>query len=203
MEQKLEDALTCTICLGIATLPVHSPCCQRAKKMNAACLLCVRAYYELNKRPEQRSRVKKAYGGCGCTLYPKTNRRTSDYYEHTEQLDMIRDLFGVSKCPNCGVSCATTSELRRHISGRAMSNEKFGNCPEAFTHCKYCSFFGKRKLVDGEHYQTYHAYIRCQLCSEDVLPQNAMEHHAKHVRDLEDFRQKAMKWRRFNQSSEC
>ena len=155
-----KEALTCSICQDIVTLPVHAMCCEKAKSLAPGCLSCVRTYYELNKAPNKRCQYKKSWGGCGCNIDLK-NKCANSYYNHTTQLDMVRNLLGPSVChhENCHASCETAAELRRHLCGTSISSDKHGNCQEAITKCKYCYLYGKRAFIEGEHYRKKHAYI--------------------------------------------
>lgn len=188
----LKEALTCGICQDIATLPVHPVCCENAKSMAPGCLSCVRSYYELNKPFKNRSDYsKKSYGGCGCNI-SLCNKNSKDYYCHTIQLDMVRNLLGPSKCPNegCDVSCSTTAELRRHLNGNITPNDRFTACAKAFMKCKYCKFYGKREIVEGLHYIEMHSYIQCTVCWKEVLRKNALEHYNNHKHDICLFKNK-------------
>ena len=153
---NIKEALTCSICQEIATLPVHATCCEKAKSMAPGCLSCVRTYYELNKRNRDRQLTKKSWGGCGCDVNTQ-NKYSNSFYQHTVQLDMIRNLLGPSKCyhEECGIECETSAELRRHLTGTAKDSDKFKNCPEATTKCPHCNYYDKRKIVYGEHYQNF------------------------------------------------
>jgi len=189
---NFKEALTCGICQEIATLPVHGICCENAKSMSPACLSCVRAYYELNRPIHVRSVYsKKSYNGCGCNLNIK-NRRSESYYCHTTQLDMVRNLFGPSICPNegCNVSCSTTAELRRHLNGSTTPNDKFPACIKAFTRCKYCGIYGKREIIDGKHFEQNHSLIQCTVCWKYVMRGTALEHYNNHRRELCIFKDK-------------
>ena len=54
---EVKQSITCSICMDIATLPVHSTCCENAKSTPPACLICVRSYLQLNE-PYQRRTTK-------------------------------------------------------------------------------------------------------------------------------------------------
>lgn len=183
---SLKEALTCSICQDIATLPVHPVCCENAKSMSPGCLTCVRSYYELNKPINSRSRhLKKSYNGCGCNI-DISNKYGTNYYCHTIQLDMVRNLVGPSNCPNegCNVSCSTTAELRRHLNGSATPSDKYPACAKAFTQCKHCRFYGRREIVEGEHYNEKHSYIHCIVCCKEVMRKNVLQHYNNHKRDI-------------------
>ncbi len=187
--EEIRETLMCSICHEMVTLPVHAMCCERAKQMSPACLSCVRRYYELNTHPNQRAFSKKAWGGCGCTVYLKNKQYAQSYYSHTLQLDMMRNLFGPSRCPNegCNVECRTSAELRRHLNGKVQSSDKNPACQEALTKCDYCGFFGKRRVVNGEHFVTNHSSVYCRLCDRRVAFKDAEYHYNHHVRHLQDF----------------
>ncbi len=186
--EELKTSLTCCICMEIATLPVHSNCCENAKSMPPACLMCVRSYLDLNKPFRERPYNKKSWGGCGCTLNPR--QKSHILYTHTVQLDPIRNLLGPSICPHegCKAKCDTTAELRRHLKGTATSSDKHGNCQQAMTSCKYCSFFEKRCIVEGEHFEENHNYITCILCNLAVPKMRMKEHYEKHERELSNLK---------------
>lgn len=194
--EKVKEAMTCSICQNIATLPVHSVCCEQSKAMAPACLSCVRAYYELNKKHRERSNKKKSYNGCGCDMFPqRRNLQSSDYYQHTTQLDMVRNLLGPSKCTNegCDVICETTAELRRHISGKAKENDKFNNCQQAYMKCKFCFYYNKRYIVEGEHYINNHTFVHCKVCNTKVGLKYVNLHYRNHCDDLHTFYTEACK----------
>ena len=186
---QIRETLTCLICQDLVTLPVHSMCCEQAAQMNPGCLSCVRSYYELNKRPIDRAEHKKSWGGCGCDMYPSSARSASRFYTHTRQLDMMRNLFGPSKCPNedCIVACKTTAELRRHLNGQVNSCDKNPACQKAMCKCEYCGFFGKREIVNGEHYLHNHSNIYCRICDRQVPYKDAQYHYNYHAKHLTDF----------------
>ena len=186
---EIRETLMCSICHEMVTLPVHAMCCVRAKQMSPACLSCVRRYYELNTHPHERSYSKKSWGGCGCTVYLKSRQYADSYYSHTLQLDMMRNLFGPSRCPNegCNVECRTSAELRRHLNGKVQSSDKNPACQEALTKCDYCGFFGKRRVVNGEHFVTNHSSVYCRICDRRLAFRDAEYHYNNHVRHLQDF----------------
>ena len=189
--EEIRETLTCSICHDLVTLPVHAMCCEQAKQMNPACLSCVRRYYGLNSPPSERDQHKKSWGGCGCDVYPRNRQPTSALYTHTTQLDMMRNLFGPSKCTNegCNVECRTSAELRRHLNGNVSSSDTNPPCPKAITRCHLCNFFGKRELVKGDHYLEYHSQIYCRICDRRVAFKDADYHYNQHVKHLYDFRQ--------------
>ena len=186
---EIRQTLMCSICHEMVTLPVHAMCCVRAKQMSPACLSCVRRYYELNTHPHERSYSKKSWGGCGCTVYLKSRQYADSYYSHTLQLDMMRNLFGPSRCPNegCNVECRTSAELRRHLNGKVQSSDKNPACQEALTKCDYCGFFGKRRVVNGEHFVTNHSSVYCRICDRHIALPATEYHYNNHVRHLQDF----------------
>mgnify|MGYP004339180175 FL=1 len=108
-------------------------------------------------------------------------------YNHTTQLDMIRNALGPSICYNCGVACETAAELRRHLTGVSTPNDKHGNCSEAITKCNYCGFFGKRRVVNGEHFVTNHSSVYCRICDRRVAFRDAEYHYNHHVKHLQDY----------------
>ena len=185
---EVKQSITCSICMDIATLPVHSTCCENAKSRPPACLICVRSYLQLNE-PYQRRTTKKSWSGCECDIIPTTGPQK--HYTHTIQLDSIRNLFGKSKCPHkdCGAECSTSAELRRHLGGRSNTNDKFGNCPQAMTRCNKCGFFGKRHIVEGEHFREFHDNILCPLCMSHIPLNRAAGHYETHVRSLQMMKQ--------------
>ena len=190
---SVKEALTCPICQDIVTLPVHAMCCEKAKSLAPGCLSCVRTYYELNKPPIKRTQYKKSWGGCGCDIDLKTRfANANNYYNHTTQLDMVRNLLGPSICfhENCNVQCETAAELRRHITGTSISSDKHGNCQEATTKCKYCNLYGKRSFIEGEHYNKYHAYITCDICSLQIRLTELRVHYNYHKEQMQNLRKK-------------
>ena len=163
---NIKEALTCSICQDVVTLPVHSTCCERAKSMNPGCLSCVRKYYELNKKPQERAPYKKSWGGCGCDVY--TQNKSFRLYNHTTQLDMIRNAMGPSICynENCGVSC------------------------ETITKCQYCNLYGKRNYITGEHFRLSHDFTVCDVCNMRVFRINLVEHYMIHYKHLKLLKRK-------------
>ena len=188
--EKLCEMLQCGICLETATLPVHPICCEKSKSMNPACLSCVRKYYELNKRPNSRSFEKKTWSGCGCIMYPSSFTNGRLPYEHTYQLDMIRNMVGKSKCHHdeCNAEFDTCAELRRHILGQSTETDKFGNCRYSITKCSKCNFHGERWFVEGPHYKKYHSQIWCNICNKYINIDFIDSHYGKHKLDLKVLR---------------
>jgi sarcosine oxidase delta subunit len=188
MKADIEEALKCAICLETATLPVHPKCCENAKAGSPACMSCVREYCQLNKRKSERDLVKKTWTFCGCVFHIRDINSSSQIYEHSYQLDMIRNILGPSTCPNgCGVVCTTSAELRRHLTGGVRTGES-EPCPEARTKCKFCQYFGKRKDVEGSHYEKWHAAFECPVCKQMVKREDGSTHHMKHIEDIEKMR---------------
>ncbi len=190
--ESLKEALTCNICQDIVTLPVHATCCEKAKSMNPACLSCVREYYELNKPPQKRPKLRKSWNGCGCDVKPGLNSASKFYYSHTLQLDNIRNMVGPSKCHHekCNISFETAAELRRHLTGSARETDKHGNCKFAITKCNYCMFHGERHFVEGEHYQKLHSYTVCDVCNLQVLTCYLRAHYDGHKTKMALLRSK-------------
>ena len=189
--ESFKQALTCPICQDIVTLPVHATCCETAKSMAPACLKCVRTYYELNKPYHERLFYRKAWGGCGCDINLH-KKPINNYYIHTTQLDILRNLMGPSIChnENCGAICETSAELRRHLSGNSTANDKHGNCKEALTKCKFCNTFDKRKIIEGSHYEKYHLTIICDICNTRVVGCNIRLHYNNHKIQMSKLREK-------------
>ena len=188
---SFKEALTCGICQDIVTLPVHGECCEKAKSLTPGCLACVRRYYELYKAPNQRCQTKKAWGGCGCDIDLK-NKYANNYYNHTTQLDMVRNLLGPSVChhENCNAACETAAELRRHLCGSSTASDKHGNCKEAIMKCNHCSLYGKRGFIEGEHYKKNHTYILCDVCCCNILSCNIRYHYNKHKEEIANLQKK-------------
>lgn len=185
---ELKELLTCCICMETVTLPVHSTCCENTKSLAPACLVCVRNYLQLNKPCHTRPDKMKGWNGCGCDIYSKP--MPYKHYTHTYQLDTIRNLLGPSTCPHkCGVSCNTSAELRRHLNGTSNKNDGFKNCPEAMTTCKYkCGFFGKRRIVEGEHFEEKHAFVFCMVCKKNIKKRDVIQHYREHEASLTMFK---------------
>jgi hypothetical protein len=177
------EALTCSICQEVATLPVHGTCCDKAKALQPGCLSCVRKWYQQDRHPSKRVTSINSFNGCGCKINPNNRTRT---YEHSVQLDMVRNLIGPSVCfhESCSASFGTCEELRRHLQGRARPSDKHPNCPEAITKCQHCSFFGKRRVVEGEHYETNHKKLHCPVCDKYVSKDFFKFHYNQHVKEV-------------------
>lgn len=186
MENSLRELLTCGICQDNATLPVHGTCCPSATKVQPACLLCVWTYLALNKHHTKRQHFRKAWSGCGCDINTKTSYK---HYNHSEQLYQVRDLLGKSSCHNCNAVCETTSELRRHLDGTSNSNDKNGNCQEAYTKCKYCNSFGKRSYIEGHHFNQIHLSVYCDVCHRNIRRDHLIEHYNLHKDELEKYKE--------------
>lgn len=183
--EEIKNSITCSICMEIATLPVHAMCCENSKSLPPACMTCVRGYLELNLPFNERSDIpKKSWTGCGCMIYPR--QKASNLYSHTVQLDSVRNLFGPSICHHeeCRLECSTSAELRRHLAGTSKPGDKSGNCQYAMTKCKHCNFFGVRHVVEGSHYDENHNIIHCSICMRTVLTSNSKEHYKMHLREL-------------------
>ncbi len=188
--EKICEMLQCGICLETSTLPVHSTCCNKSKSMNPGCLNCVRKYYELNKKPSMRTSEKKSWTGCGCNIYPGYCIKGRLPYEHTYQLDMIRNMIGKSKCHHdeCNAEFDTCAELRRHLLGESTETDKFGNCRYSITKCTKCNFHGKRWYVEGPHNKLYHSLIWCIICNKYINIDVMKSHYDKHKLDLKAFK---------------
>tara|TARA_Y100000389_G_scaffold152744_1_gene152816 strand:+ start:9471 stop:10061 length:591 start_codon:yes stop_codon:yes gene_type:complete len=190
--EDIKKVLECNMCGDIATLPVKGICCDNTKSLPPGCLLCVREYYELNKKPHERSTNQKmSWSGCGCSINLR-NSRCDFYYKHCYELDQIRNILGKSNCYHveCNKEFETCAELRRHLNGTALENDKHGNCPEAFTKCKYCNIFDKRKIIEGEHYKQFHAFIVCNVCKLSISFSDAKNHYNIHNSEIKEFKKK-------------
>ena len=132
-------------------------------------------------QPKKRNFSRKSWGGCGCDLKLHTNN-SAILYSHTYQLDMIRNLLGPSICfhENCKARCETAAELRRHITGTSNTGDKYGNCQEAITKCKYCHLYGKRKFIENEHYNNVHTTTRCDVCDLQIKWTHLRTHYNFH-----------------------
>ena len=182
---SIRESIQCSICMEVATLPVHPTCCENGASLAPACLSCVRSYLELNKRPSERDYHKKSWNGCGCNINPQNGSKA---YRHTKQLDTIRNLLGPSICHHeeCRAEFETCAELRRHLTGNSTAGDPHGNCQYATTKCKHCHYFGVRHDVEGPHYRQYHASVRCRLCGKDVRLVHAEGHYIDHKKNLEN-----------------
>ena len=188
-EKKIWQHLNCCICLEIVTIPVHSTCCENAKRMQPACMRCVRDYLQLNEHPNKRQNKKQSWCGCGCVINLKI-RRKDYFYRHSEELYAIRDIYGKSFCQydECNIECNTSIELRRHLDGTSKSTDNFDNCQYAVTRCPQCNESGIRKYIEGEHYNKNHLIIKCTTCNECVTgTDDAKIHYENHVKQNEDF----------------
>lgn len=186
---EIKDAMVCLICNDIATLPVHGVCCDTAKSLQPACLLCVREYCDLNNIPMyRRSRKIKSWTGCGCELdLTKTNSK--DFYRNTNELEKVRNILGPSKCQHklCEQVFETSAELRRHLTGKATPSDNFNNCLEAMCKCKYCNLYRKRKIIEGSHFYEEHATIYCNVCNKTISYSIAKQHYKMHHTQLDKF----------------
>ena len=199
MEQELQNAFQCPICMEPATLPVQLTCCNKSRS-RPACLKCLRSYLKLNSRQRNVDEIEefKSINGCGCTVttqYRGTssilvasaaeNKKSHEIYRHAKDLWMIRDLLGKSKCPNegCGVEFDTTAELHRHMNGTHETN----NCILSYCKCEVpgCNFFGIRKDVEGHHKKMVHDFTACHVCQQPVRNSNYKYHIAEHATHLE------------------
>ena len=187
--EKIKDTIICSICTEISTLPVHGVCCETAKSLQPACLICIRQYCDLNNPPHlRRAKTIKSWSGCGCDLN-LNNFSSKDFYRHTLELDKIRNIFGPSKCPHesCGQVFETSAELRRHLNGTVKSSDNFKNCLEAVCKCKHCNLFGKRKIIEGIHYYDEHAMMYCDVCKKNVNWSMIKEHYKTHEKQLDNL----------------
>lgn len=190
--EAIKKAVECNMCGDIATLPVKGVCCSNTKTLPPGCLTCVREYYELNKKPDERStKMKMSWSGCGCSINLRNNG-ADFYYTHCYELDQIINILGKSRCyhPECNKEFETCAELRRHLNGTARKDDKHGNCPEAFTKCKYCGEFDRRKIIEGEHYKKFHATIMCNVCKMSINFSDAINHYNMHNSEIREFKQK-------------
>ncbi len=185
---SIKQSLTCNICQDIATLPVHSKCCEASQNMSPACMSCVRNYCDLNKPFDERIDTRKSWNGCGCTI----NCKNPAYiiYNHTTQLDMIRNSLGPSICPNneCNKSFDSGAELRRHLTGKSNNGDKHGKCMYAHTKCKYCNYHNIRLIIEGSHYNDYHCKTVCCVCNKYILNCYLKKHYDNHKLQLSELR---------------
>ena len=184
----IKESLTCNICQDIVTLPVHSKCCQSSQNMSPACMSCVRNYCDLNKPLHQRKEYKKSWNGCGCNINCKN--RANSIYNHTIQLDMIRNSLGSSMCHNkeCNKSFDSCAALRRHLTGTSKDTDKHGNCMYAYMKCKYCNFYDKRIIVEGIHFKNYHCKTFCSLCNKYIINSCLKDHYYLHKIQMKELK---------------
>lgn len=199
MEQEIQNAMQCPICMDVATLPVQLICCNKTRS-RPACLKCMRTYLKLDKRKRYVDEIEqfKSLNGCDCfvtTQYRGTqcllientveNKKSHEIYRHAKDLWMIRDLLGKSKCPNKGCGCEfdTTAELQRHMNGSHETN----NCILSFVKCPVpgCNHFGIRKDVEGSHKRMVHDFTVCHVCQHPIRNSNYKYHIAEHATHLE------------------
>ena len=183
----ITQSLTCCICLEVATLPVHSTCCDSAKAMPPVCMQCARHYLQIdNASKDKKTKTRKCWTGCGCDL--KLKHKTK-LYSHTIELESIRNLVGPSRCPHdaCDAKYDTCAELRRHLEGKTTKNDKYGNCQHVMTKCEHCSYYDKKYMVIGKHYKETHGSIHCDVCNMKVSKDDALEHYNNHIRQLSKF----------------
>ena len=192
--EQVREALTCGICMDLVNLPVHGTCCENAKSSTPACLSCVRSYLKLNDKQRNRPSQCKSWAGCGCTIQPQVVG--SSAYFHAKQLDMIRNAIGPSYChhEDCTASFSTCAELRRHLTGTSTPSDTHGNCKEAMMRCPHenCHFFGKRKVVEGQHYRDFHCKVFCHICKLYVLRPSFAKHVKDHEDEARDFEKKLL-----------
>ena len=186
--EEIKKSLECSICLNVATLPVHPVCCLSSRSMPPGCLSCVRNYFQLNKPIRYRQNEMKGWNGCGCTVDTHAIG-SSAYYKHSFELDNIRNIIGKSICyhEDCNAEFSTCAELRRHLNGSATKDDIHGNCQEAFTRCNYCNYHGKRRQVEGEHFDNFHFSILCNICNRNVFKKNLQNHYEAHLLQLKEF----------------
>ena len=188
MDGCIREALQCSICLDTATLPVHGLCCSAARSANPCCMHCVRGYMKLNEPIRMRALTLKSWSGCGHDVNPRLPSR--ELYDHTTQLDMVRNMIGPSVCHNCGASCSTVAELRRHVQGIANRGDKNDNCQKAIMMCRFCNFRGMRCIVEGEHFDKMHKTVYCEWCEEHIKFAHAtshLEHHQNQLATLHNY----------------
>lgn len=186
MDIQFKEALKCMICHETATIPVHLNCCDNSKG-NPACLLCVRKYLKLNERMKIKDKEKVSFSGCGCKIDICDPARL--IYRHSKELWGIRDIVGKSVCghENCKEEFNTTAELLRHLNGDIKPHDKFEPCLEANTKCTMCNYYGKRRVVNGEHYDKYHAFHCCELCNKCVRIRYLKEHYEFHRKQHDEY----------------
>lgn len=185
---SIKQSLTCNICQDIVTLPVHSKCCEASRNMSPACMSCVRNYCDLNKPNNQRVEYRKSWNGCGCDIYCKNPAYL--IYNHTIQLDMIRNSLGPSLCHNegCKKSFDSAAALRRHLTGTSRNDDIHGNCMYSYTKCKYCNFHEKRIIVEGIHFKNYHCNTYCNVCNKYIKNINLKDHYSVHKIHMQELR---------------
>ena len=186
MKSELCDALQCTICMDVSTLPVHV-LCNCDMRSRPTCLKCMRNYLKLNEKAAQEKNVFKIKSPSGCKCFIQTQyydkfkqcyQKVSSYklYKHTKELWSIRDILSLSECPNNCQKMCISAELHRHIQN---------DCPNSIIHCNIdnCSFIGPRHIVECNHKEECHAnkYAYCHVCDNNVLHKNYVHHIHEHV----------------------
>jgi hypothetical protein len=190
--EKLKESLTCSICMEVATLPVHAMCCENTKSLPPACFNCVYTYLQLNQPQTERPCRKMSWSGCGC--YINVRQKSNLIFSHTVQLDTIRNLIGPSFCPHeeCKAKFSTTAELRRHINGTSREKAREFNCQYVMTRCKYCDFYDVRHVVEGSHYEEKHNTVYCPICNQYLKLKCAKEHYNRHVQFMKTLHRNLM-----------
>ena len=153
----------CFICLGPVILPVKLDCKFKGGGVfscnhdTLTCLKCIRLGLQLDEKSCNRRDNRFNYP-CGCWIIPKESNIS--YFKHCRMLYQTIDYFIKPKCQNgCGKIFDSQSDYLKHL----RSPIREGGCPEGMTKCIKCSFYDKRRVVEGEH-ALEHFVLKCGTC---------------------------------------
>jgi len=178
---QIQELLTCAICFDTVKLPskyIPTEVCESHKNHTifdkVFCNNCLNNYlnsasYQYLKHPQ----------GCDCKL---DNYRNIEII-HSSELWSILDILNNDKtfCEFCNINCNTQQTYYRHIYDKLTINDNVTEaCPEVIIDCHYCKFKGKRKIVNGIHYDDVHDTKICKLCNKKISNKFFDEHLSSH-----------------------
>ena len=167
--EDIKEILTCNICFDTIRLPskfIPTIECQSHKNHTifdkVFCYNCLNdylhsSYYQFLKHPQ----------GCNCELDTRKDIKIKHSTELWNILDVIND--GKTFCEFCNINCGTQQTYYRHINDKLTSNDSVNEaCPEVNIKCPHCNFRGKRKIVNGDHYDQVHNVKFCKICNKNI-----------------------------------
>ena len=160
------EKIQCLICHDDVRVPVFFTCfpCPRVRgkpgchSTRRVCLLCARAYLDLNKPISQRRACVKCIL-CSTKAYPKKIHKAEDAYEK-DFMYMSIDKRADYECFHANQGCrfqGTQNELDRHIQTQ---------CVYRMTSCRCGVLY---RVVDGpSHFVACPYFTPCPLCEQTV-----------------------------------
>lgn len=185
--EDIQEILTCNICFDTIRLPskfIATKTCDSHKNHTifdkVFCYNCLNDYinssnYQFLKHPQ----------GCNCELDNRKNIKITHCTELWNILDVINN--GKTFCEYCNINCSTQQTYYRHINDTLTNNDSISEvCPEVTIKCPHCNFRGKRKIVNGDHYDQVHDVKFCKICNKNISKRLFENHISLHINYVTD-----------------